>query len=95
MASFVSWYKQLWNESLGKDSKGSFLLTGKGSIDQHSQFQLYIDGPYDKQFIFFSIASKVSKLKSDNDDLDSLLSKAYDILKKGDSINHLRELSLS
>ena len=34
---------------------------------------------------------KKKKLKSDNDDLDSLLSKAYDILKKGDSINHLRE----
>ena len=34
---------------------------------------------------------KKKKLKSDNDDLDSLLIKAYDILKKGDSINHLRE----
>ena len=34
---------------------------------------------------------KKKKLKSDNDDLDSLLSKAYDILKKGDTINHLRE----
>ena len=34
---------------------------------------------------------KKKKLKSDNDDLDSLLTKAYDILKKGDSINHLRE----
>ena len=34
---------------------------------------------------------KKKKIKSDNDDLDSLLIKAYDILKKGDSINHLRE----
>ena len=34
---------------------------------------------------------KKKKVKSDNDDLDSLLSKAYDILKNGDSINHLRE----
>ena len=34
---------------------------------------------------------KKKKFKSDNDDLDSILSKAYDILKKGDSINHLRE----
>ena len=34
---------------------------------------------------------KKKKVKSDNDDLDSLLSEAYDILKNGDSINHLRE----
>ena len=42
---------------------------------------MYIDGPHDKQFIFFSIASKVSKLKSNSD-----LIKAYNltsVLEKG------------
>jgi glucose-6-phosphate isomerase len=45
LSPLVAWYKQLWNESLGKDSKGTFLLSGKGSLDQHSQLQMWLDGP--------------------------------------------------
>ncbi len=52
LAAFVNWYKQLWNESLGKDSKGSFLLTAKGSIDQHSQLQMWLDGPNVANYTF-------------------------------------------
>lgn len=44
----TQWYKQLWAESLGKDGGGSTLVTAIGSIDQHSQLQLYLDGPRDK-----------------------------------------------
>ena len=44
----TQWYKQLWAESLGKDGQGSTLVTAIGSIDQHSQLQLYLDGPRDK-----------------------------------------------
>ncbi len=44
----TQWYKQLWAESLGKDTSGSTLVTAIGSIDQHSQLQLYLDGPRDK-----------------------------------------------
>ncbi len=44
----TQWYKQLWAESLGKDGSGSTLVTAIGSIDQHSQLQLYLDGPRDK-----------------------------------------------
>lgn len=44
----TQWYKQLWAESLGKDATGSTLVTAIGSIDQHSQLQLYLDGPRDK-----------------------------------------------
>ena len=44
----TQWYKQLWAESLGKDGTGSTLVTAIGSIDQHSQLQLYLDGPRDK-----------------------------------------------
>ena len=44
----TQWYKQLWAESLGKDGAGSTLVTAIGSIDQHSQLQLYLDGPRDK-----------------------------------------------
>ena len=55
LASFISWYKQLWNESLGKDSKGSFLLTGKGSTDQHSQLQMWLDGPNVANYTFIKV----------------------------------------
>ena len=44
----TQWYKQLWAESLGKDGSGNTLVTAIGSIDQHSQLQLYLDGPRDK-----------------------------------------------
>ena len=44
----TQWFKQLWAESLGKDGKGSTPVTAIGAIDQHSQLQLYLDGPRDK-----------------------------------------------
>ena len=47
---FTQWYKQLWAESLGKESRGPTPITAIGAIDQHSQLQLYLDGPRDKLF---------------------------------------------
>lgn len=44
----TQWFKQLWAESLGKQGVGSTPLTAIGAIDQHSQLQLYLDGPRDK-----------------------------------------------
>lgn len=44
----TQWYKQLWAESLGKAGQGQTPVTAIGSIDQHSQLQLYLDGPRDK-----------------------------------------------
>ncbi len=55
LEALVNWYKQLWNESLGKDSKGSFLLTAKGSIDQHSQLQMWLDGPNVANYTFIKL----------------------------------------
>jgi glucose-6-phosphate isomerase len=42
------WYCQLWAESLGKGGKGGTPLRSLGVCDQHSQLQLYLDGPRDK-----------------------------------------------
>lgn len=58
LKAFVNWYKQLWNESLGKDSKGSFLLTAKGSIDQHSQLQMWLDGPNVANYTFINVKNE-------------------------------------
>jgi glucose-6-phosphate isomerase len=51
---FNQWYRQLWAESLGKKGKGFLPVTGLGPADQHSQLQLYLDGPRDKCFTILS-----------------------------------------
>ena len=54
MFNFGKWYLQLWAESLGKDSKGITAIHSVGTTDQHSQLQLYLDGPKDKFFTFIT-----------------------------------------
>ncbi len=41
------WFVQLWAESLGKDGKGTTPIAALGPVDQHSQLQLFLDGPKD------------------------------------------------
>jgi glucose-6-phosphate isomerase len=50
LAHFGLWFRQLWAESLGKDGKGSTPIRAMGTVDQHSQLQLYLAGPSDKMF---------------------------------------------
>lgn len=50
LRSFAFWYRQLWAESLGKSGKGTTPIASFGTVDQHSQLQLYLDGPKDKFF---------------------------------------------
>lgn len=45
---FVDWYIQLHGESLGKEGKGQTPMPAMGATDQHSQLQLFIDGPNNK-----------------------------------------------
>jgi len=47
---FTTWVCQIWAESLGKNGKGSTPVRAAGTLDQHSQLQLYLDGPADKLF---------------------------------------------
>ena len=49
---FGKWYLQLWAESIGKQNRGVTALHATGTTDQHSQLQLYLDGPKDKFFTF-------------------------------------------
>ncbi|MBM3204449.1 glucose-6-phosphate isomerase [Candidatus Uhrbacteria bacterium] len=61
--TFALWYRQLIAESLGKAKNRSGLavsmgptpIAGIGAADQHSQIQLYIEGPADKLFTFLEI----------------------------------------
>jgi glucose-6-phosphate isomerase len=47
---FTRWWVQLWAESLGKNGKGAAPVAALGPVDQHSQLQLWLDGPRDKLF---------------------------------------------
>lgn len=59
----ADWYRQLWAESLGKrvDRDGREVFAGAtpikalGTTDQHSQVQLYREGPNDKVFCLVEI----------------------------------------
>ncbi len=71
LRSFGDWFVQLWAESLGKKTNGkSFGLTpvlSYGTTGQHSQLQLFIEGPKNKFFVFIKIENSKNSLKiSDN-----------------------------
>lgn len=61
----AAWFAQLWAESLGKrvDRQGNIVHRGTtpvaalGATDQHSQVQLYTEGPVDKLFTFLAVDS--------------------------------------
>lgn len=55
---FAKWWIQLWAESLGKQGKGSQPVDALGPVDQHSQQQLYLDGPADKLFTIVTLDVK-------------------------------------
>ncbi len=40
-----NWFVQLWAESLGKGGEGTSPVAAMGPLDQHSQLQLFMDGP--------------------------------------------------
>ncbi len=59
----AAWYSQLWAESLGKkyDNDGKTVNVGPtpvgalGVTDQHSQVQLYTEGPFDKMIVLIGV----------------------------------------
>jgi glucose-6-phosphate isomerase len=63
LSGVADWFCQLWAESLGKKFSlnqetvhtGSTPVRAIGVVDQHSQLQLYMEGPYDKVIIFCAI----------------------------------------
>ncbi|NOR66416.1 MAG: glucose-6-phosphate isomerase, partial [Woeseiaceae bacterium] len=63
LKDMADWYRQLWAESLGKrvDLNGRDVWVGPtpikalGTTDQHSQVQLYREGPNDKLFTFLQV----------------------------------------
>ncbi len=64
LSCFAQWYCQLWAESLGKKGDahpeeeggvGQTPVAAVGVTDQHSQLQLYMEGPHDKVITFLRV----------------------------------------
>jgi len=74
--NLFKWYQQLTAESLGKNGKGIFPIVSSMPKDNHSLLQLYLDGPKNNFYTFFSVREKNSQ-KLNNSDLFG----KYSILK--------------
>ena len=67
LRDFAAWFVQLWAESLGKVRKdgtqvGPTPLGALGATDQHSQVQLFMEGPADKTVCFIGVHERPEKL---------------------------------
>lgn len=88
LKDIADWFRQLWAESLGKElnNKGEVVNVGPtpvkalGVTDQHSQLQLYMEGPLDKTITFLS----VNKF-----DLQMEIPEFYDHYLKGHTLEEL------
>jgi glucose-6-phosphate isomerase len=71
LAPFADWFCELWAESLGKARAldGRVVHTGQtplravGPSDQHSQLQLFVEGPADKVVVFVRIEAHPTDLE--------------------------------
>jgi glucose-6-phosphate isomerase len=69
--SMADWFRQMWAESLGKRSslggeevhRGPTPVKALGATDQHSQVQLYMEGPFDKTVTFLTAAEPADDLQ--------------------------------
>lgn len=70
------WYRQLWAESIGKNSFGVTPVDAMGTVDQHSQLQLYMDGPKDKFYTFI-----LKDKNKDSLEIEKTYNEGFDYLK--------------
>lgn len=76
LKEFSAWFVQLWAESLGKEGKGLTPIPAYGATDQHSQMQLFMEGPKDK--VLFLI--EVEKFQKDYPLTNSLAGESFKLL---------------
>jgi glucose-6-phosphate isomerase len=65
LQAFSRWFCQLWAESLGKGGRGFTPYPAIGTTDQHSQMQLYMEGPKDKVVVLVHVRESGEKLPLD------------------------------
>jgi glucose-6-phosphate isomerase len=67
LSRFSAWFVQLWAESLGKGGEGTSPVACLGPLDQHSQLQLFMDGPRNTMMTVLRVASAGTGPKIDAD----------------------------
>lgn len=81
-----AWFRQLWAESLGKIREGQHVgptpVGALGTVDQHSQVQLYNQGPNNKVITFvevenFDHETTVPETWADHDELGYMAGKSF------------------
>ena len=70
--NLFKWYQQLVAESLGKKSKGILPIISTMPKDNHSLMQLYLDGPKNNFYTFFSVNEKKTEKFKLNKNLNAL-----------------------
>ncbi|OGO84457.1 MAG: glucose-6-phosphate isomerase [Clostridiales bacterium GWD2_32_59] len=78
----ADWYAQMWAESIGKkfNFMGEVVNVGQtpvkalGTTDQHSQLQIYEEGPFDKVVVFLGVDEykKTINIPKVHQDIDSI-----------------------
>ncbi|MFZ4542144.1 MAG: hypothetical protein ACOYNL_10185 [Rickettsiales bacterium] len=70
LTGLALWHRQCWAESLGKMGQGMTPIPSRGATDQHSQMQLYLEGPRDKFFtsVMLDMAGQGAAIDFDNGD---------------------------
>lgn len=74
LQDYGRWFAQLWAESLGKRFSlqgqevrcGNTPIAASGPQDQHSQMQLYLEGPEDKVVTFVGIENRKTDIRLEN-----------------------------
>ena len=100
------WFRQLWAESLGKAKTrgGELVNTGQtpiaalGTTDQHSQVQLYMEGPNDKVFTFWAVrkaakAGRIPRRKQGLEAFDYLCGRTLEELLEAERVSTAAALS--
>ena len=95
----ADWYRQLWAESLGKryDLDGKEVFVGQtpvhalGATDQHSQVQLYAEGPKDKVFTLMMVENYkkdfiIPEVYTDRSEVNYLCKKTFSELLNNECI---------
>ncbi len=86
---FSEWFCQLWAESLGKLGMGLTPYPSVGTTDQHSQLQLWVEGPEDKVVIFvrtedYGVDIKIPHIFEDMEGLGYLCGRSLSELIKAE-----------
>jgi glucose-6-phosphate isomerase len=68
LRDMADWFVQLWAESLGKIApdgahSGPTPVAAVGATDQHSQVQLFMEGPLDKTVTFLAVTARDDDLR--------------------------------